>query len=197
MRSAAALIAIVAGVTLLARVGLRLDQGESLGEALSFLTQFFTILTNTLVLVYMALVALGRRIPARIGLAVIVSIACVGILYHALLAHLVELSGLDLLADHGVHTIVPILSVVWWLVWAEKPHLSWSDPFLWVAWPLAYSAYALVRASFSGFYPYPFIDLPTLGVAGLAANMVGLVFGFVVIGGLIAGLGHLLRVARR
>ena len=118
MRRGAGAIAAVAGVTLLARVGLRLDRGESLGDALAFMTQFFTILTNALVTGTMALIAAGAQIRARIVLAVVIAIAGVGLIYHAALAHLVSLSGLDLLADHGVHTIVPILSVLWWLAWA-------------------------------------------------------------------------------
>ena len=181
-RLGAALIALITAITLVARVWLRLAQGESLWQALSFLTQFFTILTNTGICLMMALVALGFRLPPRFVLAMVVAIVGVGLIYHAVLAHLVDLDGLDLLADHGVHTVVPALSALWWVLWAEKAAPRRSEPLLWVAWPLLYCAYAMARASVSGFYPYPFIELPRLGLTGLALNMALLVAGFTLIG---------------
>lgn len=185
----AASIVAVTGITLLTRVLLRIDMGETPVEALVFLTQFFTILTNTLVLLVMAWIAVGRAVPARLMLCVVISITCVGLIYHLLLAHLNPLRGLALAADHGVHTVVPCLTVAWWLLWGEKPALRWNDPLLWIIWPLAYCAYALARAAYSGFYPYPFLDLPSLGSARLAANLVGMVLVFAVIGLALTGLG--------
>lgn len=189
-RRGAAVIAAVAGITLVARVAFRLAQGETLWQALSFLTQLFTILTNTLVLLAMALIACGVRLPPRSVLALVVAIAGVGLIYHALLARLVDLDGLDLLADHGVHTVVPLLSVLWWILWAEKVSPRRADPALWVVWPLIYCAYALLRAQASGFYPYPFIDLPTIGPSRLALNMVLLIAGFTLIGATLAALSR-------
>lgn len=192
----AASIAAVTGSTLLTRVLLRIDGGETLVEALVSVTQYFTILTNTLVLLVMAWIAAGRAVSARLMLCVVISITCVGLIYHLLLAHLNPSHGRALASDHGLHTVVPFLTVAWWLLWGEKPALRWNDPLLWIIWPLAYCAYVLARAAFSGFYPYPFLDLPSLGSARLAANLVGMVLVFAVVGLALTGLGKVAAAAR-
>ena len=110
-RRGAAVIAVVTAVTLATRLFLRVQQSETLVAALSFMTQFFTILTNTMTLLLMLWIALDRHISPRIIKAVVISIVCVGLIYHALLAHFVSLSGLDLLSDHGTHTVVPLLAL--------------------------------------------------------------------------------------
>jgi hypothetical protein len=195
-RSFAASIVVVATLTLLTRLLLRIEMGETPVEALGYMTQFFTVLTNTLVLLVMAWIAAGRAVSARLMLCVVISITCVGLIYHLLLAHLNPSRGLALASDHGLHTVVPCLTVAWWLLWGEKPALRWSDPLLWIIWPLVYSAYALARAEFSGFYPYPFLDLPSLGSAQLVTNLVSMALVFVVVGLALTGLGKVTVAAR-
>ena len=196
--SFAASIVAVAAITLLTRVLLRIDMGETPVEALVYMTQFFTILTNTLVLLVMAWIwiAAGQAVSARLMLCVVISITCVGLIYHLLLAHLNPSHGLALASDHGLHTVVPCLTVAWWLLWGEKPALRWFDSLLWIIWPLAYCAYALARAEFSGFYPYPFLNLPSLGSAQLVANLVSMALVFAVVGLALAGLGKVAAAAR-
>lgn len=188
----ALLIAVVATITLLARFYLRWEQSTSALAALSYMAQYFTLLTNTMTLVLMVWIASGRYVSPRVTRAVVIAIVCVGLFYHALLAHLVNLSGFELWADHGTHTFVPILSGFWWIFLAPKPRVRASDIPVWMAWPLIYSIYILVRANFSGFYPYPFLNLPELGLAGLATNVAGLMFAFVVVGLVLTGLGRVL-----
>jgi hypothetical protein len=186
----AGLISAVAAVTLLTRVYLRSDESGGVFAALSYLSQFFTILTNAVVMVLMLWIFLGRNLSTRWIKATVVAIAMVGIIYHFLLAHLVEFEGLAFWADHGVHTAVPALSVIWWIFLAPKPRLHLSDLVIWVVWPLLYCAYILVRANFSGFYPYPFLNLPELGWSGLAISIGGLLASFVTIGLLMTIIGR-------
>lgn len=186
-------IAFVALVTLIVRFWLRLQQSEGVFDALSYMAQYFTLLTNTLTLVMMAWIAFGRDVSPRIAKAVVLAIVCVGLVYHTLLAHLVSLSGIDLWADHGTHTFVPLLSGLWWVFLAPKPALRWSDLALWVLWPLVYCVYILIRAEGSGFYPYPFLNVPEIGWDGLATSVAGLLLGFIVVGLGLTGLGRLAR----
>lgn len=195
-RNGAALVALIAGVTLVTRLVLRTEQSDSVLDALSYMSQYFTILTNTIVFVMMLAIAAGKGVRPVIVRTVVIAIACVGLLYHSLLAHLVSLSGLDLLADHGTHTFVPILSVIWWFLWAENPKVTRADPLLWIAWPLLYTTYILVRASFSGFYPYPFLNFPELGATALMINVLVISTGFVVVGFVLSGLNRLVRARR-
>lgn len=191
-KRAAVAIAAVAGVTLVLRVVLRLEVSGGVLGSISYLSQFFTILTNTLVFATMAGIGFGVALNPRAMRALTIAILCVGLVYHTVLAHLLDLSGLDLLADHGVHTIVPALTVLWWLVLAPKPKFTGSDLVLWTIWPLAYCAYILVRASSSGFYPYPFLNVTELGATGVAQSVAVLVVVFVIVGFAVVGLERLL-----
>jgi len=92
------------------------------------------------------------------------------------------LSGIDLWADHGTHTFVPLLTGLWRGFLAPKPAVRWDEIPMWVAWQIVYCVYILIRASFSGFYPNPFLNVPVIGSAGLIGAVVGLVLGFVAIG---------------
>ncbi|MCR9121134.1 MAG: Pr6Pr family membrane protein [Phyllobacteriaceae bacterium] len=181
-RSAAAIIALVAALTLGLRVVLSVAETGSIAGALAHLSQFFTILTNTLVLVMISAVALGARVGPRPAQALTIAIVGVGIIYHVALAHLVDFSGLSLLADHGVHTVVPALTLVWWFAFAPKEMPGPGAIAVWIAWPLVYCVYILIRAQGSGFYPYPFLNLPEIGVQGLAVSVLVISIAFVVIG---------------
>ncbi|SNT37130.1 Pr6Pr family membrane protein [Antarctobacter heliothermus] len=189
-------VAAVAAITLLTRIYLRSGEDGGVIGAISYLSQFFTILTNAVVMVLMLLIASGRHVLARWIKAIVIAIVIVGIIYHLLLAHLVEFVGLAFWADHGVHTVVPALSVLWWLVFAFKPPLRVSDLTIWVAWPVLYCTYILIRAHFSGFYPYPFLNLPELGWSGLSVSIAGLLASFVVVGLALTAIGRFASTSR-
>ncbi|MEM8580141.1 MAG: Pr6Pr family membrane protein [Pseudomonadota bacterium] len=195
-RCAAFGIALVAAVTLLTRIYLRTGEDGSVFGAISYLSQFFTILTNAIIMVVMILIATGRNLSARWVKAVMIAIVIVGIVYHLLLAHLVEFTGLAFWADHGVHTVVPTLSLLWWLFLAPKLTFQWPDLGLWVVWPIVYCTYILICASFSGFYPYPFLNLRKLGWNGLAVSITSLLVSFIVMGLVITAIGRAITVRK-
>lgn len=192
-RQVAAFIALVAGATLVLRIVLSISETGSISAALLFLSQFFTILTNTLVFALFAAIAFGVQVQARLIMALTIAIVGVGIVYHVALAHLLDLSGLALLADHGVHTVVPALTLIWWLWFAPKERFRPMAIPVWIAWPLIYCIYIMIRASGSGFYPYPFLNVTELGVGLVARNIVILSLAFVAIGLLLTALHDLLR----
>ena len=177
------------------RLVLQTEESGSVLGALAYLSQFFTILTNAAVCLLLGAVALGAPVAPRVTQAFTIAIVGVGVVYHVALAHLRELSGLELLGDHGVHTVVPLLTFLWWLFWAPKSPLRATYALVWIAWPVLYCIYILIRAAGSGFYPYPFLNLPELGVVGLAQSIAVLCAAFVVIGLALTGMSRL--VARR
>jgi hypothetical protein len=191
-RQWAAALSLVAGATLLLRIILKFDETGSVPEAVSYLTNFFTILTNALVFGIALVVACGGRVVPRVLQAVTIAIVGVGLVYHVALAHLLDLAGLALLADHGVHTVVPAMTLFWWLFLLPKQPFRWSDMGVWTVWPLIYCGYILIRASSSGFYPYPFLNLPELGVAGLVQSILFLCLAFVAIGLVMTGVARII-----
>ena len=63
-------------------------------------------------------------------------------------------------------------------------------PCWWLAWPLGYAAYALLRGAATGFYPYPFVDVPSLGMGRVLGNVAGLCIVFLATGFLLRALAH-------
>jgi hypothetical protein len=74
-----------------------------------------------------------------------------------------------------------------WLLFDKKGRLKKLDPVKWLLIPLAYFAFAMVRAQFSTFaadnrYPYFFIDIDKYGVGQVALNVLVVGAGFAVLG---------------
>ena len=159
---AAALVA-VSGATLILRIVLKSAETESVLVPFPICPSSFTILTNTLVFGVMLAIVLGKWIAPRITQSLVIAIVGVGIVYHVALAHLLDLSGLALLADHGVHTFVPAMTLVWWLFFAPKNQFQLRDAIVWIVWPVAYCGYILIRASFSRILPLPLSELAGIG----------------------------------
>ena len=99
-----------------------------------------------------------------------------------------------------VHYLMPLLVVGQWLFLADKTGLSLLCAVWWLILPLAYTVYALLRAT-SGkpightglLYPYPFMDLPSLGWGKFLRNSAVLLVLFFLLGCVLVGLGFLLR----
>jgi hypothetical protein len=126
--------------------------------------------------------------------AMTLSIALVGIVYHAVLARLWAPVGLELTADQGMHSVVPALAAVWWVVAAPKTGLGLLNVPTLLAWPVGYLGYALVRQMATGFVPYPFLDISALGPLGVAKSVLTMLGLSVAIGAVMIAIA---RVRRR
>ncbi len=93
-----------------------------------------------------------------------------GAVYHLLLSDLWNPVGLHWWADQGLHTAMPLLTFVFWLLFAPKQGLSYADVPFWLIYPVGYSLYALARGRLEGWYPYPFLDAKSLGYVEVAIN---------------------------
>ena len=149
--------------------------GRSLLGSIVFLFSFFTILTNiAAVLVHASLVSpsgyawfpafAGKRMRAGVAVA----ITLVFIVYAAVLSGLWQPQGLVLLCDVLLHYVTPSIFVLWWLIAGADGTTRWRDISWWMIYPLAYLAYALIRAPFAGEVPYPFLDVARNGAASVA-----------------------------
>jgi hypothetical protein len=168
--------------------------------------RYFTIQSNILVGAVALYLLVDGVLRARAGRGLraatylrgiaMLAISLTGIVFHALLAPLLATVDLD---SHILHTAVPILFVLDWLVFAEKGRFRFRDVALWVVYPLAYLvATLLVAAYYDGFYPYPFMDAAKYGYAAVALNSVLLLVGFSVLGLVYVGIDKVLAgFARR
>jgi hypothetical protein len=149
--------------------------GRGLLGSVVFYFSFFTILTNiAAVLVHASLLSPAGYawFPAfagsRMRAGVAVSITLVFIVYATVLARLWQPQGLFLLCDVLLHYVTPLIFVLWWLIAGADGATRWRDISWWMIYPLAYLAYALIRAPFAGEVPYPFLDIARNGAASVA-----------------------------
>ncbi|AZO30048.1 MULTISPECIES: Pr6Pr family membrane protein [unclassified Mesorhizobium] len=151
--------------------------GRGLLGPIVFYFSFFTVLTNiAAVLVHASLVSpagyawfpafAGKRVRAGVAVA----ITLVFIVYHTVLAQLWQPQGLFLFCDILLHDLTPLIFALWWLIAGADGKTRWRDISWWMIYPLAYLAYALIRAPFAGEVPYPFLDVAKNGAASVTIS---------------------------
>ena len=143
---------------------------------------FFTVQNNILVVVTLLLSALvtasgkqRRWLDILRGMTT-VYILVVGIGFAILLS---GLQGVALTAvpwDNTVlHYIIPAAVLIDFLIDRPARKISFKKSLIWISYPLLYVAYTLVRGSFTGWYPYPFLNPANGGYGSIAVSVGGLV----------------------
>ncbi|MDN7181433.1 Pr6Pr family membrane protein [Caballeronia sp. SEWSISQ10-4 2] len=197
----AACIATIAWLSLAAQTDITvhrmLARGLSVFDGIERLSSYLTNLTVFAVaLSFSCVAALGRSPVGRffckppVVTAVVVYIVFVGLAYNLLLRHLWTPSGYRAVLNECLHTVLPVLSVIYWVLFVPRFHLSLRQCLLWLAYPLGYLCITLWRGSTSDFYPYPFIDVGELGYPHVLLNATLLVLAFITLMGLFITLNH-------
>lgn len=160
---------------------------------------YFTILTNILVAICFTMLLLqndsGRKnffARPKVLTAVTVYITIVGLVYNIILRFLWKPEGTQLIADELLHSVNPVVFVLFWLLFVPKKTLQWKDAFPWLIYPFIYCVYILIRGAFSGLYPYPFIDVTNLGYKSALINIGFLFLAFLLISLLFIAVGKLM-----
>ncbi|WHS59282.1 Pr6Pr family membrane protein [Pseudomonas sp. G2-4] len=164
----------------------RWELGASLLGGLVNFCSFFTVLTNTLVAVVLTWELTPGESAARrwflqpsVRSGIAASIALVSLAYNLLLRHLWQPEGWQFVADELLHDVMPLLYLVYWWLHVPKGTLRLGHIGLWVIYPLVYFAWLLLRGELLAAYPYPFIDVATLGYPQVFINAGGILAGFV------------------
>lgn len=153
---------------------------------------FLTDLTNLLLAVVMASVALGLGPLRRPGFATgaVAAILMVGIGFWLVGGRLAI--GKSALEDILLHGVTPWLALAAWLVLRPKGELRWLHLPVWSAVFVAYWTYALVRGGLTGDYAYPFLNPAQGGWSAVLIVVALLVALFVVIATALIGLDRLM-----
>jgi hypothetical protein len=178
-------LAVIAGVVLTAA-------GPS---TLTGLLPYFTIQSNLAYGVFAGWAAVRAwrgdpGTPPGLKGAVTLYIVITGLVYHLVLANpaspfaaidahrtLAEAVGNQLL-----HTAVPLMAVLDWLIFDARGRLRWRYAAYWLAYPLGYLGFALLRGLVVDDYPYPFVDVNDLGYGGVAVTSVLFAVAFWLLG---------------
>ena len=161
---------------------------------------FFSIQSNIFVAATTLLLALNPNRSSTTfkvaRLTGIVAISITFVVFHAVLSKLVDLESWALVADNLLHTVVPALAVVGWLIFGPRNLTDRRVMWLSLLFPLAWCAFTLIRGEFVGWYPYPFIDVGVLGYGKVLVNSLWIgVLYLGVAGGFTGSDGWLARVS--
>lgn len=196
----AAVIAILAWVAVFTQYYLMINnRTTSIGEATVRFFSYFTILTNTLVAVYFSWNITKQNktssMPNNSGTltAVTVYITVVGLIYQVILRHTWSPTGLQKITDELLHSVVPILVIVFWYFYENKTTLRLRQIPRWLIYPLIYLIYILIRGSFSHFYPYPFVNVDSIGLNKVLVNSTMITVLFIALSAAFVAIGTRLK----
>lgn len=164
---------------------------------------FFTILTNVLAGVALILPALAPEarvsqflLRPSVRTAITGYIIIVGVVYYLLLRNVGNQQGVGLFVERSLHYVTPPLFVLDWLLFVRKNELSWKVGVASLGYPLVYGTWIMVHGAFTGWYPYPFIDVTDLGYPRVFTNMTALIASFLGLEMSLVGVGRLISQVR-
>ena len=156
------------------------------GSAANFFS-FFTVECNLLIAISLAIQLLSPASSAgkfffsvTVQSAIALYIFIVSLVYNTVLRGLVPLSGWGAIVDNLLHVAVPVLYIIYWIIFVPKGNLQWKDALVWSLFPLFYLVYSLVRGSITHWYPYPFLNADKFGYGKVAVNSLGVLAIFII-----------------
>lgn len=157
----------------------------SVSETIVRYFSFFTILTNIMVALCATVLLLspvskpGKFFAKASTLTAIgVYIVVVGVVYNTILRFLWQPQGLQYVVDELLHTFIPVLFILFWILYMPKDGLKYTNAMSWLLYPLVYLLYTALHGEISGYYPYPFINVIELGYKRVFINALILLFVF-------------------
>jgi hypothetical protein len=155
------------------------------------LLPYFTIQSSLGYGVFAAWAAFRNRpVPPVLKGAVTLYVVITGLVYHLVLTNPasgfavgpVQRTVAESIGNQLLHTVVPLLAMLDWLAFDPRGRFRWRYALYWLAFPLAYLAFALVRGLIVGRYPYPFVDVRELGYDGVSISSAAFAAAFWVLG---------------
>jgi hypothetical protein len=151
---------------------------------------FFTNLSNILgagVFLYLAATWRRPRTPTveLVRGAAATYLGVTGVVYNLLLRGITEELGIvKPWVNFVIHVLMPIVVVLDWLFDPPRHRLALRRTAWWLAFPLAYLAYSLIRGAATDWYPYPFLNPSEtgggyLGVLGYVVAISAVLLGFI------------------
>ncbi|WP_171109635.1 MULTISPECIES: Pr6Pr family membrane protein [Streptomyces] len=183
-----------------------------LGSPLRVMSHF-TIQSSILLAVVLTISArrawtARRPLPPAVTGAALLYVLIAALVHHLLLANAsspfvmtTTLTGdahptlLQSIADHTLHTAVPIAAVLDWLLLTPSGRLHLRQATTWLLYPLAYLAFSFARGAYllpdtPGRYLYPFLDVDQHGYKSVLGNALLLGLSIYALAVLLVALDH-------
>lgn len=184
-RNLVAFLRIGFGLLVVAAISTQLSSTFEHGRSVANFFSFFTIQSNVIAGAVLLVVGIGALLNAKanrqfafIRGAATLYIVITGIVFALLLSGLSERLQLTVpWVNMVLHYLIPVVMLVDWLLFPPKFKFSFRHTILWLAFPLAYLAYTLVRGSIVNWYPYPFLDVSQVGLPYVIFMSIVIAFG--------------------
>ncbi|WP_076261811.1 Pr6Pr family membrane protein [Intrasporangium flavum] len=171
----------------------------ALPERLRRLFSYFTIQSNLLVGVAVLLVLLDRTRSQAfrvVRLASLIGITVTGIVAAVALKPPATYTAANLLCDRLLHVVVPVLTVVGWVAFGPRGKVTRGDLLPSLAWPVLWLAATLALGPVVDWYPYPFVDVGTIGYGSTLVNCAVIAALFLGLAAVVLGLDRRLSRSR-
>jgi hypothetical protein len=117
----------------------------------------------------------------------------VGLVYNFVLRSLWDPQGIQWAVDEMLHSVLPVLFVVYWWLFVAVRRLRWKTIPGWMLYPLFYCVFVMMRGASSGFYPYPFLDPVAVGYREVMWTIGGMILLFFVVALALVWISKILR----
>ena len=161
---------------------------------------FFTITTNIMMAIYFTLQLVGKPTgilnkPGTLT-AITVYITVVGLIYQFALRHIWHPRGLQQVVDELLHSVIPILVIIYWWLFEDKRDIKYIRALYWLVYPAIYLVFIMDRGYFTGFYPYPFVNVNELGIGKTVLNCTLMLLMFIAIAVMFITIGRAIAKKR-
>jgi hypothetical protein len=134
---------------------------------------YFTIQSNFLVAVSMWLIVRDRtesQLFRVVRLASLVGITVTGIVAAVALPPSPTYTTANLVCDRLLHIVVPSLTFVGWVAFGPRGHVTRADVLPSLIWPVLWLTATLSLGPLVDWYPYPFLNVGTIGLGRTLVN---------------------------
>ena len=148
---------------------------------------YFTIQSNILVAVSMFFIVRDRldtQVFRVVRLASLIGITVTGIVAFVALPPSPTYTTANLVCDRLLHVVVPSLTLVGWAVIGPRRKVTRDDLLPSLIWPVLWLAATLALGPFVGWYPYPFLNVGTIGLGRTLLNCAVIAVLFLALGAL-------------
>jgi hypothetical protein len=187
------ILALITWVTLFIQLALvviiKSLAGDSIWDATINYLSLFSVESNIAVAMVLTVPLIIKRGPlfdffnaTAIQAMVVMYSFMVFMIYDWVLHDLWVAEGIQFALNYMLHNAIPLAYIVWWFNFSDKGRLQYWYSFPWLIAPIVYMSITLTRGWFTGFYPYPFIDVDRIGMATVLYNTIGMLFLFWIAG---------------
>jgi len=156
--SAKVALALLASAALATTFDQAVRTGEGVGNWVSYFTNISNLLGAATFLIGGVALLRGRKpVSDLLRGAVTLYLVITGAVYWTLLANTIDANTI-VWANDTVHGVMPAAMLADWLLRPPARPIRWAKGLPWLAFPLVYLVYSLIRGPFAHWYPYDFLD---------------------------------------